>query len=183
MKIVVAHEGKQHSFQTAKTLQKRGLLLAYITTVYDKQGSFTHILKNFLHGNAKKKCSSRRDPEIDDSKEVQYCELKGLLLLLIQRVPGLKRLIPSYYRSLHDDFGVHVVLLWLSRSTRRAVLSIITLKFHDAGFGFGEFLLGRGKFCLQAVYLLVFPVNDTIEPPNFLGVRLLKLTQALVDQA
>ena len=82
--------------------------------------------------------------------------------------------------------AIAAVLLWLSRSIRRAVLSIITLKFHDAGFGFGEFLPGRGKFCLQAVYLLVFPVNDTIEPPNLLGllgVRLLKLTQTLVDQA
>ena len=108
MKIIVAHEGKQHSFQTAKALQKGGMLLAYITTVYDKKGSFTHILKHLLRGNAKKKCSSRRDPEIDDNKVVQYCELKGLLLLLIQRVPGLKRFIPQYYRSLHDDFGLRV---------------------------------------------------------------------------
>lgn len=108
MKIIVAHEGKQHSFQTAKALQNNGMLLAYITTVYDKKGSFTHILKHLLRGNAKKKCSSRRDPEIDDNKVVQYCELKGLLLLLIQRVPGLKRFIPQYYRSLHDDFGLRV---------------------------------------------------------------------------
>lgn len=108
MKIIVAHEGKQHSFQTAKALQNNGMLLAYITTVYDKRGSFTHILKYLLRGNARKKCSSRRDHDIDDGKVVQYCELRGLLLLLIQRLPGLKRLIPQYYRSLHDDFGIHV---------------------------------------------------------------------------
>lgn len=82
--------------------------------------------------------------------------------------------------------AVAAVLLWLFRSTRQAVLSIITLKFPDAGLGIGQFILGRGKICLLAVYLLVFLVNDTVEPPNLLGllgVRLLKLTQTLVDQA
>ena len=100
---------------------------------------------------------------------------------------GASQLFTGCYAFLGWGYAaIAAVLLWLSRSTRRAVLSIITLKFHDADFGFGEFLLGRGKFCLQAVYLLVFTVNDTIEPPNLLGllgVRLLKLTQTLVDQA
>lgn len=82
--------------------------------------------------------------------------------------------------------AIAAVLLRLSGSARRTVISIATLKFLDAGFGFGEFLLRRGKFRLQTVYLLVFTVNDTVEPSNLLGllgVRLLKLTQTLVDQA
>ena len=93
---------------------------------------------------------------------------------------------------------IAAVLLRFPGAARRTVIFIATLKFLDADFGFGEFLLRRGKFRLylpavsgskdksQTVYLLVFTVNDTVEPSNLLGllgVRLLKLTQTLVDQA
>lgn len=100
---------------------------------------------------------------------------------------GASQLFTGCYAFLGWGYAaIAAVLLRLSGAARRTVISIATLKFLDAGFGFGEFLPGRGKFCLQAVYLLVFTVNDTIEPPNLLGllgVRLLKLTQTLVDQA
>lgn len=54
MKILVAHEGKQHSFKTAEALYSKDYLAQYITTIYDKPYSLTRILKNLLWGKNKK---------------------------------------------------------------------------------------------------------------------------------
>ncbi len=43
-KVIVVHPDKQHSFMTAKAIKDMGVLDKYITTVYDKNASFTHIL-------------------------------------------------------------------------------------------------------------------------------------------
>lgn len=54
MKIIVAHEGKQHSFKTAEAIYKNKSLCYYVTTIYDKPWSLTRIVKMFLSGNMKK---------------------------------------------------------------------------------------------------------------------------------
>lgn len=107
-KIIVAHEGKQHSFKTAEALLKANMLEKYITTVYDRPYSYTRILKIFLRGKARQKCASRKNNNIPNSKIKQYCELSGLLLLFLQKIPKLFKLFPKYYDNLHDDFGIKV---------------------------------------------------------------------------
>nr|MDR2993008.1 hypothetical protein [Bacillus cereus] len=108
MKVIVAHEGKQHSYKTAEALYKNGMLFKYITTVYDKPYSLTRLFKYFLRGDAKKKCSSRQTEAFPDSIVKQLDEWKGLLLLLLSRIYFFKRLIPKYYNWLHDGFGKKV---------------------------------------------------------------------------
>lgn len=50
MKIIVAHEGKQHSFKTAEAIYKDNSLCYYVTTIYDKPWSLTRMVKMFLRG-------------------------------------------------------------------------------------------------------------------------------------
>ena len=108
MKIIVAHEGKQHSFRTAEALLQKGYLYRYITTIYDKPFSLTRIVKYLLHGDAKKKCASHRDEALPDNMVLQYCEWKGLLRLFLSKIPALYKHFPHFYDWLHDSFGRRV---------------------------------------------------------------------------
>lgn len=105
MKIIVAHEGKQHSFCTAEALLQKGYLFKYITTIYDKPYSWTRIVKHLLHGDAKKKCASHRTDALPDVMVKQYCEGRGLLRLFLSKIPSLYKYFPHYYDWLHDSFG------------------------------------------------------------------------------
>ena len=105
MKIIVAHEGKQHSFRTAEALLQKGYLYKYITTIYDKPYSLTRLVKRLLRGDARKKCASHRDEALPDNMVVQYCEWKGLLRLFLSKISGLYKHFPHYYDWLHDSFG------------------------------------------------------------------------------
>ena len=108
MKIIVAHEGKQHSFRTAEALLQKGYLFKYITTIYDKPHSLTRMVKWLLRGDAKKKCASHRTEALPDDMVVQYCEGIGLLRLFISKIPFLYKYFPHYYDWLHDSFGKKV---------------------------------------------------------------------------
>ena len=108
MKVIVAHEGKQHSFRTAEALLQKGYLFKYITTIYDKPFSLTRIVKHILRGDAKKKCASHRTNAIPDDMVLQYCEWKGLLRLFLSKIPSLYKHFPHYYDWLHDNFGKKV---------------------------------------------------------------------------
>lgn len=108
MKIIVAHEGKQHSFRTAEALLQKGYLFKYITTIYDKPFSLARIVKYLLRGDAKKKCASHRDEALPDDMVLQYCEWKGLLRLFLSKMPALYKHFPHYYDWLHDSFGRRV---------------------------------------------------------------------------
>lgn len=90
-KIIVAHSGKQHSYQLAKALKKKDMLLNYVTTVYDKRGGLTHFVGRFLKGDNKQRFLTRRDEELD-SDVVQYCEFGGLLVIALRRIRFLSKL-------------------------------------------------------------------------------------------
>ena len=85
------------------------------------------------------------------------------------------------------DTAVTAVLLRLSWATGRVIFLVTAFfQFFDTRLGIGKFRLGRGKIHLQTVYLLVFLVDDAVEPPNLLGllgVGFLKFTQTLVYHA
>lgn len=108
MKIIVAHEGKQHSFRTAEAMLQKRYLYKYITTIYDKPHSLTRTVKHLLRGDAKKKCASHRTGALPDNMVVQYCEWKGLLRLFLSKIPFLYKYFPHYYDWLHDSFGKKV---------------------------------------------------------------------------
>lgn len=106
MKVIVAHPGKQHSFQTAQALKRTDDLFAYITTIYDKPGSLTNFLNRcILKGDAKKKGSSRRCEALQDNEVVQFCELRSLLNLFSSKIKLPRKIKVWMNDSMADSFG------------------------------------------------------------------------------
>ena len=66
--IIVAHPGKQHSFQTAIAMDKKGYLKYYVTSVYNKKGSLTRFLEKHVNGDLKKKLKNRCSDIIPENK-------------------------------------------------------------------------------------------------------------------
>lgn len=105
MKVIVAHPGKQHSMHTAIAFEKKEALLTYITTVYDKPGSVTHFVTGLLSGKDQKKAKSRKNDNLPNEKIKLICEIEGLCLLLIMRIPGVKRLWGLFNDIIVKKFG------------------------------------------------------------------------------
>lgn len=90
LRILVAHSGKQHSFHTAIGLKKAGMLFKYVTTVYDKKFSLTHYVGVFLKGKYRQLFLSKHCDLLEDSEVVVFCEILGLISLLLNRYPFLE---------------------------------------------------------------------------------------------
>ncbi len=90
--VVLAHPDKQHSFKTAKALIDAGVLRYYITTVYDKPKSLTHLFTRIVKGSFRKKLQAHRTAEIPDSQVKQYTELLSLFLFVLVRIDKSKKL-------------------------------------------------------------------------------------------
>lgn len=86
-KIIVAHPGKQHSFQTAIAMKKKGFLKYYITSVYNKKGSLTRFLEEHVKGDLKKKLQSRCCALLPDEYVKQLNELPVIITLFLNRFP------------------------------------------------------------------------------------------------
>lgn len=104
-KIIVVHPGKQHSYHLAEALKKEGMLLYYITTVYDKKCSWTHLFGKFLKGDNKKRFLSRKSDVFEENVK-QFYELKGLLLLLLYRVSPKGTFTGKLERDLHRNIYI-----------------------------------------------------------------------------
>ncbi len=91
-KVIVAHPGKQHSFQTAAGLKEAGMLYKYITTVYSKPGSLTYMVKNFLSGKTKQKAESRTSELLSNDDVLLLNEFKALITIFLSRIPKMHKL-------------------------------------------------------------------------------------------
>lgn len=110
-KVIVAHPGQQHSYKVATALNKQGYLFKYITTVYDKKNSFLMgVVKKIVGKKDATRANNRKNSEIEENKVIQFCELEGLLLLLILRLDKTKSrcLYNSYNRFVANKFGKKV---------------------------------------------------------------------------
>lgn len=85
--IIVAHPGKQHSFQTAVAMDKKGYLKYYVTSVYNKKGSLTRFLEKHVNGDLKKKLKNRCSDIIPENKVRQINELLVIITLFLNRFP------------------------------------------------------------------------------------------------
>lgn len=105
-KVIVAHPHQQHSYQLAAGLKSANMLSKYITTVYNKPGSFTKKIIPFLKGEIKRRAFSRKTDALNDSDVLQFCELYGLIYLLIMRLThNNKRILDPYNRFVSKRFG------------------------------------------------------------------------------
>lgn len=121
-RIVVAHPGRQHSMHTAIGLDKEGMLLQYITTVYDKPHSLTHAVSLFLSGRDKKKAQTRSNGMLPNDKITQFCELRGLILLAIRRIPLIRRFAGNYNDTLMKSFGIKVAKYAIKNSADGVIM-------------------------------------------------------------
>lgn len=85
-KVIVTHPHQQHSYHLAGALEKKGILFKYITTVYNKPGSFTKKIIPFLKGDLKQRAVNRQTSDISNENVLQICELWGLFILLAMRL-------------------------------------------------------------------------------------------------
>lgn len=120
-KVVVAHPGKQHSYRLAEALKREGMLLAYITTVYNHRGSWTHILGQLLRGDNKKRFLTRQNDFFDD-EVVQYCELRGLLYLLLLRLIPKSRITRFLEKNIHTNVYNRAIRLALKQKADAIVV-------------------------------------------------------------
>ncbi|MCQ2229262.1 MAG: glycosyltransferase family 4 protein [Bacteroidales bacterium] len=114
MKVLLAHPGKQHSFETAIALKRIGVLHKYITTVYDKPTSITGRFKCLLGNSNLKKANDRRCSMLLDDDVLQIYEIWGLLVLLISRIPFLSWLSFRLNLSLSNHFADKVAQIAIS---------------------------------------------------------------------
>lgn len=105
MKVIVAHPGRQHSFRVAKALKDAGLLYKYATTVYNKDNSLLmRITKMFLSKENYQRAQRRKCPSLMDDDVIQFCELEGLLLLVLIRIDFTHRLSNAYNEYISRKF-------------------------------------------------------------------------------
>lgn len=104
MKVIVAHPGKQHSFQTATAFKKSGDLYKYITTVYNKPHSWTSLLSKLVKGDLRKKIIGRRCNELDDSDVIQFNELYVIVTLFLNRISGFTRVAGVWNGIVESSF-------------------------------------------------------------------------------
>lgn len=105
MKVLLAHPGKQHSFETAKALKEAGVFYKYVTTVYDKKTSWTNKFKRLLKGKNLKKANTRNCIYLNDNDVVQFYELWGLIVLFVSKIPFLQKLYFHLNLSLSNRFA------------------------------------------------------------------------------
>lgn len=125
-KIIVVHPDKQHSFMTAAAVQRLGALHTYITTVYDKKGSLTHLLAALMRGSFQKKLRAHRSDLLRDCDVTQYTELMSLFLLLLVRIDKKKRLYPTMKRLRDQRFNKKVAA-YCEKHAIDAMISFDTL--------------------------------------------------------
>ncbi|MBQ8345319.1 MAG: glycosyltransferase family 4 protein [Clostridia bacterium] len=107
-KVILAHPGKQHSYRSAMALKKGGIDLTYITTVYYKERSLTKFASQVLKNDNFKRAVSRICPELEDSQVKQFCELDGLITLLLLRLDKSKKIYRWWNDRTTKRFGKKV---------------------------------------------------------------------------
>lgn len=105
---VVAHPMQQHSYHTAQALENAKLLDSYITTVYyDNNKLLYKVLGKFLGKNNVKRMQSKSIKTASVNVKT-FCELRGLIYLLLLRVDKKKIILTQYYKYLTKVFGKKV---------------------------------------------------------------------------
>lgn len=117
MKVLISHPGKQHSYRTAQAVLKQGHELDYCTTVYDKPGSLTNMLKLFLNRKNRVSAESRKSPFIPDECVKQVMEMEGLYQLLLERISTNKKTLARINDLIISSFAKKVAKIAKKRGS------------------------------------------------------------------
>ena len=109
IKAIVSHPGKQHSFRVATALKKHDMLFSYITTIYDKKGSFImKLIKHFLSQENLDRANSRKTEKIKDSDVVLFNQIRGLIEIALARYDSGRKLYNLWQHLNSKSFGKKV---------------------------------------------------------------------------
>lgn len=105
-KVILAHPGRQHSFRVASELKHNNMLYKYITTVYDSDKSYLmKFLKHFVRGDNLKRANSRKNFDLSEYDVIQFCELSGLIEIILSRFDKKRILYEKWRRYTSARFG------------------------------------------------------------------------------
>lgn len=121
VKVMVAHPEQQHSYRLATALDRAGMLDCYVTTVYCAPRSLTGFVAAFLPPRWADKARSRWCAELPAVKVIQLCEGEGLLKLLCQNVPFMRRWYYAVKLHVADRFAAKAARLAISRGVDAVV--------------------------------------------------------------
>lgn len=107
-KILLAHSGLQHSLRTAEALHKHGYSYKFMTTVYNKTGLWSFIIKKIFPKNVIHKLNKRRSKDIPDNNVIMTKTFWGLVYLAIYKLPISRKYINRIYCHMNDVFGKKV---------------------------------------------------------------------------
>lgn len=110
-RIIVAHPGRQHSYQLANALEKNGVLHSYITTVYDDKKSVAmKIVKKIVGKQSQVRVNSRKSSLLPGERVKRICEWRGLLLLAILRLDKTQKRIfyTTFNNYVSKVFGIKI---------------------------------------------------------------------------
>lgn len=122
-KIIVAHPGRQHSFRLATALKKNGMLLHYVTTIYNKKSSWLmRFVKLFLSKDNLKRANNRKNSFLKDTDVIQYCEFSGMVEALLARIDKSHRVYRFIQRHDADRFGIKVAKLAIRENADAVIM-------------------------------------------------------------
>lgn len=120
--IIIAHPFKQHSFKTAEAVKMSNFSFKYITTVYAKKYSITYLLKKILKGKLKSKVNSHYCNALRDDDVIQFCELRGLIIMFMRRIDKSSALYYKLYNNLLKSFSKKVAKYAIKNNTKVVIM-------------------------------------------------------------
>lgn len=103
--VIVIHPYQQHSLKTAVAIKQAGMLCKYLTTVYNKKGSWTYKFQFLLSKEDQKRAEKRKIHGLEDSDVHQLCEIRSLFLLLLQRIDKSRKIYNWYFQRIIKIFN------------------------------------------------------------------------------
>lgn len=108
MKIVVAHPGRQHSYELYNALYSAGFDVFYCTTIYNKRNWLNSMLGSFLGYRSKQRFAGRRIAGVPDSRIIQIEMFFGLIVSFLLLVDRRRKYYTILNNALNRSFGKKV---------------------------------------------------------------------------
>ena len=94
----------------------------YITTVYVKKYSITYFLKKILRGSFIGKINSHYCSDLNDNDVIQFCELRGLIIMFMRRIDKSSKLYYMLYNNLLKSFSEKVAKYAIKNNTKVVIM-------------------------------------------------------------
>lgn len=120
MKVIIAHPGKQHSFQLATALSQANMLDKYVTTVYLKPHSITNFIFKYARGDLRKKMSTRKCEMLKNKEVKTFNELGVLITLFLNRLPFHK--ISEYWNLIVESSFYKKLMKYVSKRSPNCLI-------------------------------------------------------------